>query len=121
MHLFEQLIATANCCGRSLPICWITVPKEDLAKNMTETERKLLRALHQMIPAHIQVILLADRGFAKEEAIHINGRGQDHLPPASPPWSGRASWTFIKPPMPRDRGRGAARRLLCAASAGVGC
>ncbi len=73
-------MASANCCGRSLPIYWITVPKEDLANNLTETERKLLRALHRMIPAQTQVVLLADRGFAKEEVIRISGRGQDHLP-----------------------------------------
>ena len=69
--LFERLMASANCCGRSLPIYWITVLKEDLANNMTETERKLLRALRQMIPAHIQVVILADRGFAKVELFRL--------------------------------------------------
>ena len=68
---FQRLMASVNCHGRSLPVYWITVSKDLLAGAMTETEQQLLRTLRQLIPSHIEVVILADRGFAKVELLRL--------------------------------------------------
>lgn len=51
--------------GRATPLLWRTFPDERLTKGgRTDAEDLLLLRLSEVIPQHVQVVLLADRGFA---------------------------------------------------------
>jgi hypothetical protein len=52
--------------GRATPILWKTVDKSSLKHNRARYEDQILSRLKQIIPAHINVTVLADRGFADQ-------------------------------------------------------
>lgn len=49
--------------GRATPLMWMTVEKKRLKTRRFEYESELIERLHAALPEHIDVTLLADRGF----------------------------------------------------------
>jgi len=64
---FHTLMAAAVQRGRALPLLWATYPEWVLHKSQNNLEEGLLRLLRTMIPDHLEVVLLADRGFGRTE------------------------------------------------------
>lgn len=50
--------------GRATPLMWWTVPTKKLKKRRSEFEDRVLWRLRLALPEHVQVTVLADRGFA---------------------------------------------------------
>ena len=53
--------------GRSTPLLWKTYNKSKLKNNMVKYEKKILRRLKKLLPPHVKVTILADRGFGYVE------------------------------------------------------
>lgn len=64
---FQTLMASIVLRGRSIPICWATTTNHvyDGHRSRNAFEESLLLVLRNMIPRHIKVIVLADRGFGR--------------------------------------------------------
>src|SRR5690606_7820795 len=52
--------------GRSTPILWKTVDKSSLKHNRARYEDQILSRLKEIIPPHVKVTILADRGFSDQ-------------------------------------------------------
>ena len=52
--------------GRATPILWKTVDKSSLKHNRARYEDQILSRLKEIIPLHVKVTVLADRGFADQ-------------------------------------------------------
>lgn len=52
--------------GRATPILWKTVDKASLKHNRARYEDQILTRLKEIIPSHVKVTVLADRGFADQ-------------------------------------------------------
>ena len=65
----QTLMAAANIKGRAIPLCWASCHKHvyDGHRSRNAFEESLLMMLRQMIPMHVKVIVLADRGFGRTE------------------------------------------------------
>jgi hypothetical protein len=65
----QTLVAALNLKGRALPVAWASCRKHvyDGHRSRNAFEESLLLMLRQMIPRHLKVILLADRGFGRTE------------------------------------------------------
>lgn len=65
----QTLVAAANVQGRAVPLAWASCVKHvyDGHRSRNAFEQSLLIMLRQMIPRHVKVILLADRGFGRTE------------------------------------------------------
>jgi len=57
--------------GRAMPLVWQTVQKSTLKGTQTQLEVAMIERLHDYLPKHIQVTLLADRGFGKVELYEL--------------------------------------------------
>lgn len=78
----EQSMLSLNIVtskGLSTPLLWKSVDKKQLKHNRARYEDQLLTRLKEVLPAGIEVTLLADRGFADqkffrflEEELHFN-------------------------------------------------
>jgi hypothetical protein len=64
---FCTLMAAAVIKGRAIPLVWASYPKWNLVKSQNNLEEGMLVLLRAMIPQHVPVILLADRGFGRTE------------------------------------------------------
>jgi hypothetical protein len=64
---FHTLMAAAVQRGRALPLLWATYPEWVLHKSQNNLEEGLLRLLRTMVPKHVEIVLLADRGFGRTE------------------------------------------------------
>ena len=66
---FQTLVASVVFKGRSVPVCWASCHKHvyDGHRSRNAFEESLLLMLRSMIPRHVKVILLADRGFGRTE------------------------------------------------------
>jgi hypothetical protein len=53
--------ATPN--GRAMPLVWKTVRKSELKGRQRRYERQTLRMFKDALPANVDVVVLADRGF----------------------------------------------------------
>lgn len=53
--------------GRATPLLWKTVNKSSLKNNRARYEDQILSQLKIMLPAEVNVIILADRGFADQK------------------------------------------------------
>ena len=53
--------------GRATPILWKTVDKSSLKHNRARYEDQILSRLKDIIPSHVKVTVLADRGFADQQ------------------------------------------------------
>ncbi len=63
---FHTLKAAAIFYGRALPLLWASYPEWELYKSQNNLEG-LLRLLRSLVPAHVEIIVLADRGFGRAE------------------------------------------------------
>lgn len=52
--------------GRATPLLWKTVLKSSLKHNRARYEDQILSRLKEVIPSHVHVTVLADRGFADQ-------------------------------------------------------
>ena len=64
---FHTLAACAVIQGRAVPLLWASFQEWEFHKSQNNIEEGLLRALRTMIPASVNVVLLADRGFGRTE------------------------------------------------------
>jgi len=64
---FHTLMAAAVFGGRALPLLWASYPEWELYKSQNNLEEGLLRLLRDLVPAHVEIIVLADRGFGRAE------------------------------------------------------
>lgn len=64
---FHTLVAALVRNGRAIPLVWASYPEWHLAKSQNNLEEGLLRLLKDMLPPHVRVIVLADRGFGRGE------------------------------------------------------
>jgi hypothetical protein len=53
--------------GRATPLLWKTVDKDSLKHNRARYEDQILSRLKEILPAHVDVTVLADRGFADQQ------------------------------------------------------
>ena len=53
--------------GRATPLLWKTVNKSELKDRRSKYETELIERLHEILPATVNVTLLADRGFADQK------------------------------------------------------
>jgi hypothetical protein len=60
-------MAAAVQPGRALPLLWATYPEWVLHRSQNNLQEGLLRLLRTTIPEHVEVVLLADRGFGRTE------------------------------------------------------
>jgi hypothetical protein len=67
IRTFHTLMAAAVLKGRAMPLLWTTYTKWQFRKSQNNLEEGLLRLLRTLIPDHVPVILLADRGFGRTE------------------------------------------------------
>jgi len=64
---YQTLMASAVLKGRSIPLCWASCAGHvyDGHRSRNAFEESLLLVLRSMIPTHVKVIILADRGFGR--------------------------------------------------------
>jgi hypothetical protein len=67
VRTFHTLMAAAVCGGRAVPLLWASYPEWELHKSQNNLEEGLLRLLKSLLPAGVEVIILADRGFGRAE------------------------------------------------------
>lgn len=65
----QTIMASIAFKGRSAPLCWASCHKHtyDGHRSRNAFEESLLLVLRSMIPTHVKLILLADRGFGRTE------------------------------------------------------
>lgn len=64
---FHTLVAAWVRHGRAVPLLWASYPEWRLGRSQNNLEEGLLRLLKDLLPKHVRVILLADRGFGRAE------------------------------------------------------
>ena len=64
---FHTLMAAMVFKGRAVPLVWGSYGDKVQGKSQNALEEALLTLLRQIIPAHVKVIVLADRGFGRAE------------------------------------------------------
>lgn len=64
---YQTLMASVVLKGRSIPLCWASCVGHvyDGHRSRNAFEESLLLVLRSMIPTHVKVIILADRGFGR--------------------------------------------------------
>jgi Transposase DDE domain len=67
VRTFHTLMAAAVCGGRALPLLWASYAEWELYKSQNDLEEGLLRLLRSLVPARVELIVLADRGFGRAE------------------------------------------------------
>jgi hypothetical protein len=60
--------------GRATPVLWKTYPDSKLKNHRSEYERRILKQFKELLPAGIQVTVLADRGFASTKLYRFIGK-----------------------------------------------
>jgi hypothetical protein len=68
---FHTLVAAAALDGRAIPLLWESYPEWVLHRSQNNLEEGLLRLLKTLLPAHVRVILLADRGFGRTDMARL--------------------------------------------------
>lgn len=53
--------------GRATPLVWKTIDKAKLKDRRAQYELDVVSRLHEVLPAHVDVMLLADRGFGDQK------------------------------------------------------
>jgi hypothetical protein len=64
-HGFEVLQAAVSFGGRSLPIAWTTARKGEYSRSRNRIETTFCLLLKRLAPADVELVLIADRGFAR--------------------------------------------------------
>lgn len=72
-----QLITTH---GRSTALVWKTIPKSELKGQQSQIEDAVIERLHAIAPPHVNITLLADRGFGDQARYdHLTQLGWDYV------------------------------------------
>jgi hypothetical protein len=64
---FYTLMAAAVFKGRATPLLWGSYADKLQGKSQNALEEGLLGLLREMVPAHVELLILADRGFGRTE------------------------------------------------------
>jgi hypothetical protein len=115
---YKVLRAAVPLRGRSVPIIFGAYEKWQLYKSQNNLEEGLVRLLKALTPPKSEIVLLADRGFARAEFARalqeigisyiIRLTGQVHF--RSKKHQGRLDAIMLKPGQRRDLGFGAYRK-----------
>jgi DDE family transposase len=66
--------------GRSTALVWKTIPKSELKGQQTRVEDDVIERLHAVVPAHVEITLLADRAFGDQTRYeHLTQLGWDYV------------------------------------------
>lgn len=66
--------------GRSTALAWKTIQKSELRGRRTAVEDALIDHIHALVPSHVRITLLADRGFAAADRfLHLTTLGWDYV------------------------------------------
>jgi hypothetical protein len=66
--------------GRATPLVWKTVQKSQLAGMRNAVEDEVIERLQQIVPLHVHITLLADRGFGDQRRYdHLDSMGWDYV------------------------------------------
>lgn len=66
--------------GRATPIMWKTIKKSELAGQRNQIEGEIIEHLQEIIPRHVDITLLADRGFGDQKRYdHLDSMGWDYI------------------------------------------
>jgi len=78
---FHTLMAAAVIRGRSIPLCWASCVGNtfDGHRSRNAFEESLLLVLRSMIPQHVKVTIVADRGFGRTELARFCQRNGFHF------------------------------------------
>jgi hypothetical protein len=72
-----QLITTH---GRSTALVWKTIPKSELKGQQSQIEDEVIERLHEIVPPHVTITLLADRAFGDQARYdHLTQLGWDYV------------------------------------------
>lgn len=64
---FHCLVAAARLRGRAIPLVWGIYRYEDFYRSQNNIEYGLLHLLRTLVPASVQMTILADRGFGRAQ------------------------------------------------------
>lgn len=59
--------------GRTTPVMWLTVRKSEMKGKRNGHEDRLLRRFREVLPADVQALILADRGFGDADLYALLG------------------------------------------------
>jgi hypothetical protein len=62
---FEVLKATVSFGGRSQPVAWVTTRKGHYGRSRNIFESNLCKVLKTLLPPAVELVIVADRGFAR--------------------------------------------------------
>jgi Transposase DDE domain len=62
---FEVLKATVSYGGRSQPVAWVTTKKGHYGRSRNLFETNFCKAIRAQLPAGVELVIIADRGFAR--------------------------------------------------------
>lgn len=66
--------------GRATALVWKTIPKSALKGQQTRVEDEVIERLHAVVPAHVDITLLADRAFGDQvRYTHLTQLGWDYV------------------------------------------
>ena len=66
--------------GRATALVWKTIPKSALKGQQTQVEDEVIERLHAVVPAHVDITLLADRAFGDQvRYTHLTQLGWDYV------------------------------------------
>jgi hypothetical protein len=71
VRAFHTLVLAAVKKGRSIPLLWASYPEWVLYKSQNNLEEGLLRLFRTLVPEHVTVVVLADRGFGRAEMARL--------------------------------------------------
>ena len=63
------MVSRATSHGRSTPLVWLSVWKDELKDNQNDYEDAVLQRLSEVLPAGVAVTVLADRGFGDRKLL----------------------------------------------------
>ncbi len=69
------MLSLVTSHGRTTPLVWLTVPKDELKDRRNEYEDTVLARLAQVLPEDVEVTILADRGFGDHKLFHFLEHG----------------------------------------------
>jgi hypothetical protein len=66
--------------GRATPLVWKTIPKSELAGHQHQVEDEVIDKLQGLVPRHVRITLLADRGFGDQRRYdYLDAIGWDYV------------------------------------------
>lgn len=76
---FEVLRASVSYGGRSQPVAWATSRKGDYGRSRNLFESNLCKVVKSLLPEGVELVVLADRGFARASFLRALRRSGIHF------------------------------------------